>query len=83
MSKTMTSREFNQYAGQAKKAAELEPVIITDREKPCHVLISIEEYHSLIRKEENIADLLSMPGSEDIELAIPRMEDLPQTADLK
>lgn len=83
MSKTMTSREFNQYAGQAKKAAELGPVIITDRGKPCHVLLSIEEYHSLTRKEENIADLLSMPGSEDIELAIPSMEDLPQTADLK
>ena len=83
MSKTMTSREFNQYAGQAKKAAEVGPVFITDRGKPCHVLLSIEEYHSLTRKVENIADLLSMPGSEDIELEIPRMEDLPQTADFK
>ena len=83
MSKIMTSREFNQHASQAKKAAELGPVFITDRGKPCHVLLSIEEYRSLTRQKENIADLLSMPGSEDIELEIPRMEDLPQTADFK
>jgi len=81
MIKTMTSREFNQHASRAKKAAELGPVFITDRGKPCHVLLSIKEYNSLTRQEENIADLLSMPGSEDIELEIPRMEDLPQTAD--
>ncbi len=83
MSKTMTSREFNQHASQAKKAAKQGPVFITDRGKPCHVLLSIEEYHSLTRQEKNIADLLSMPGSEDIELEIPRMADLPQSADLK
>ncbi len=83
MSKTMTSREFNQHASQAKKAAEQGPVFITDRGKPCHVLLSIKEYHTLIRQDENIADLLSMPGFEDIELEIPRMADLPNTADLK
>ncbi|EFI33158.1 hypothetical protein Dthio_PD0481 [Desulfonatronospira thiodismutans ASO3-1] len=52
MSKTMTSREFNQYAGQAKKAAEAGPVFITDRGKPCHVLLS-----ALIRK---FGDVFSM-----------------------
>ncbi len=83
MSKTMTSREFNQHASQAKRAAEQGPVFITDRGKPCHVLLSIKEYHTLIRQEGNIADLLSMPGSEDIELEIPRMADLPQTVDFK
>ena len=33
---TMTSREFNQDAGGAKKAAEKGPVIITDRGRPAH-----------------------------------------------
>lgn len=83
MSKIMTSREFNQHASQAKKAAELGPVFITDRGKPSYVLLTIEEYHSLTRQEGNIADLLSMPGSEDIEPEIPKMQDLPQTADFK
>ena len=77
----MTSREFTQHARQAKRAAEQGPVFITDRGKPCHVLLSIKEYHNLIRQEENIAELLSMPGSEDIELEIPGMSDLPRTAD--
>lgn len=83
MSKTMTSREFNQHASRAKKAAGQGPVFITDRGKPCHVLLSIEQYHSLTRQEENIADLLSMPGSEDINLEIPRMKDFPQAADFE
>lgn len=83
MSKIMTSREFNQHASQAKKAAEQGPVFITDRGEPRHVLLSIKEYHTLIRQNENIADLLSMPGSEDIEIEIPRMADLPNTADFK
>jgi prevent-host-death family protein len=82
MSKTMTSREFNQHASQAKKATKQGPVFITDRGKPSHVLLSIEEYHRLTRQEKNIADLLSMPGSEDVELEIPSMEDLPRAADL-
>ena len=82
MSKTMTSREFNQHASQAKKATKQGPVFITDRGKPSHVLLSIDEYHRLTRQEKNIADLLSMPGSEDVELEIPSMEDLPRAADL-
>ena len=80
MSKTITSREFNQHASQAKKATKQGPVFITERGKPCHVLLSIEEYHRLTRQEKNIADLLSMPRSEDIELEIPRMDDLSRAA---
>ncbi|GAB6057562.1 type II toxin-antitoxin system Phd/YefM family antitoxin [Desulfonatronum parangueonense] len=83
MSKTMSSREFNQHASQAKKAAQNGPVFITDRGKPCHVLLSIEEYRRLTRQGKNIADLLSMPGSENIDLEIPRMTDLPQMADFQ
>ncbi len=83
MSKTMSSRDFNQHASQAKKAAQQGPVFITDRGKPCHVLLSIEEYRSLARQGKNIADLLSMPESENIELEIPRMTDLPQLVDFQ
>ena len=83
MSNTITSRDFNQRASQAKKAAQHGPVFITDRGKPCHVLLSIEDYHSLARQGKNIADLLSMPVSENIELEIPRMIDLPQMVDLQ
>src|SRR3546814_13054913 len=62
---TLTSRQFNQDAGGAKKAAERGPVIITDRGKPAHVLLGIQEYRRLIGSRRKIADLLAMPGGGD------------------
>jgi prevent-host-death family protein len=44
---TMTSREFNQDASGAKKAARRGPVFITDRGRPAHVLLTIEDYQRL------------------------------------
>ncbi|MBS0242030.1 MAG: type II toxin-antitoxin system Phd/YefM family antitoxin [Proteobacteria bacterium] len=71
---TMSSREFNQDTGGAKKAAETGPVIITDRGKPSHVLLSFEAYRELLGKKQNLAEALAMPGGEDIEFDPPRME---------
>lgn len=78
---TLSSREFNQHASDAKKAANNGPVFITDRGRPAHVLLSIEEYQRLTGRHQNIADLLAMPGYEDIELEIPQMRDLAKPAD--
>jgi prevent-host-death family protein len=78
---TLSSREFNQDASRAKKAAEHGPVFITDRGKPRHVLLSIEEYRRIIGVRGNIADLLAMPGTEDIDLDIQPSRDLPRAAD--
>ena len=79
---TLTSREFNQHASDAKKAAKKGPVFITDRGRPAHVLLSIEEYRKLTGGREKIADLLAMPGAEEIELDIPPLRDIAQPADL-
>jgi hypothetical protein len=68
---TMTSREFNQDTGRAKREAEKLPVIITDRGQPSHVLMSYEEYKRLSGKGQSIWDALAVPGYEDIELDIP------------
>ncbi|OUO94088.1 type II toxin-antitoxin system Phd/YefM family antitoxin [Cloacibacillus sp. An23] len=69
---TVTSREFNQYAGEAKKAANNGPVFITDRGKPSHVLLSFEEYQRLTRSGRSIAEALAMPGVEDVEFEPPK-----------
>jgi prevent-host-death family protein len=45
---TLSSREFNQDTSRAKKAAREGPVFITDRGKPAHVLLSIEEGSSRV-----------------------------------
>ncbi|TPM47762.1 type II toxin-antitoxin system Phd/YefM family antitoxin [Mesorhizobium sp. B2-3-2] len=40
---TLSSRELNQDLGRAKRAAKEGPVIITDRGRPVHVLLSFDE----------------------------------------
>jgi prevent-host-death family protein len=72
---TLSSREFNQDTSRAKKAAERGPVIITDRGRPAHVLLTIEEYRKITDKRENILDLLAMPGAAEIEFEPPRLSD--------
>ena len=79
---TLSSRQFNQDASKAKKAAQAGPVIITDRGKPAHVLLTFEEYKKITGARTKIADLLGMPGIEAIELEIPPMRDHAQPAAL-
>jgi prevent-host-death family protein len=71
---TVSSRNFNQDTSAMKRAAKEGPVFITDRGKPSHVLLSIEEYQKLAGRQESIADLLSLPaGVEEIEFDPPRL----------
>lgn len=79
---TLSSREFNQDASKAKKAAKSGPVVITDRGRPAHVLLSFEDYQKLTGGRTRIADLLAMPGIEDIEFDPPKATDPAQAADL-
>jgi prevent-host-death family protein len=62
----LSSREFSQDASRAKKAADDGPVFITGRGRLAHVLLSIEEYRRLTGATAKIADLLALPGVEDI-----------------
>ncbi|MGB9028749.1 MAG: type II toxin-antitoxin system Phd/YefM family antitoxin [Acidobacteriaceae bacterium] len=79
---TVTSREFNQDVGRAKKAAVKGPVFITDRGRPAHVLLSIEEYRKITGKHDSIVDLLAAPKAADIEFEPPRLTRLHRPADL-
>jgi prevent-host-death family protein len=73
MTSTFSSREFNQDSSGAKKATKNGPVFITDRGRPAHVLMSIEDYQKLTGTN-NIIELLAMPGIENIEFEPPRMD---------
>ncbi len=53
---TLSSREFNQDTGRAKKASQHGPVFITDRGRPAHVLLTMEEYQRISRKRRNIVE---------------------------
>jgi prevent-host-death family protein len=79
--RTLSSREFNQDISSAKRAATQAPVIITDRGKPSHVLLSINEYQKITGQQKSIVELLSI--SEDIDFEPGKMTDMPfKTADL-
>ena len=65
--KVISSRDFNQDVSQAKRAARMEPVFVTDRGKPTHVLMSIEAFRQLSGQSESIVDLLAMPGLAETE----------------
>lgn len=79
---TLSSRELNQDVTRAKKATRNGPVFITDRGRPAHVLLSIEEYRRLTQQRRNIADALAMPGVADIDFEAPRLDPKARPADL-
>jgi prevent-host-death family protein len=65
---TVTAAEFNQRPSQVKRAAEDEPVVITEHSRPSFVLLTYAEYQRLLHAPANLADWLEM--DEDIEFEI-------------
>jgi PHD/YefM family antitoxin component YafN of YafNO toxin-antitoxin module len=69
--KRVTSREFNQDVSRAKRFAMIEPVYVTDRGRPTHVLISIDAWRVLSGERENMVQLLaSAPGEAALDRAL-------------
>ncbi|EYR80625.1 MULTISPECIES: type II toxin-antitoxin system Phd/YefM family antitoxin [Rhizobiaceae] len=79
---TLSGRELNQDLGRAKRAANAGPVIITDRGRPAHVLLSFDEYKRLTGKMQTLGDMLAAPGAEDIDLPLPQRTEHAQPVDL-
>lgn len=79
---TVSSRELNHDVSSAKKAAKDGPVIITDRGKPSHVLMTYGEFERLTGKHRSLAEALSMPGLSAIDLEPRRVEITPRGVDL-
>ncbi|SBV33694.1 protein of unknown function [uncultured Sphingopyxis sp.] len=59
--KRVTSRELNQDVSRAKRFALVEPVFVTDRGRPTHVLISIDAWRQLSGERETMTQLLAAP----------------------
>ena len=60
---TISSREFNHDTGRAKRRAADGPVFITDRGRPAHVLLTIEDYQRLAGKSKSLAESLAQTGA--------------------
>ena len=70
---TISSRDFDQNVGGAKKAAERGLVVITDRGRPAHVLLSYVDYQKLLGQGPSLGEALAMPGRKEIDLQPPRL----------
>lgn len=79
---TLSSRDLNQDVGRAKRAALRGPVIITDRGKPSHVLLSIAQYRKLQGRGKSLVEALSMPGLSTLRLPLSRSRLKLDPADL-
>jgi prevent-host-death family protein len=79
---TLSSREFNQDTSGAKKAAKEGPVFITDRGRPAHVLLTIDEYQRLSGGAASIVEMLALRGIEDIEFEPPGAQGFQHPANL-
>ena len=66
--KIISSREFNQDVSAAKRIARLEPVFVTDRGRPTHVLMSIDTFRQMSGQRESIVDLLALREADATEL---------------
>ena len=69
----LSSRALNQDVTRAKKAAKNGPVIVTDRDRPAHVLLRFEDDQRLTGQRRNIADALAMRGAGNVEFEPPRL----------
>ncbi len=78
---TLSSRAFNQDASGAKRAAAKGPVFITDRGRPAHVLMTIEDYQRLSGGGVSLAQALVQESDFDFEPA-PLQGGLLRPADL-
>jgi prevent-host-death family protein len=63
---TISSREFNQNASAAKKAADKGPVFITDRGRTAYVLMDIREYRKIARHGQSLAESLAIADGTDV-----------------
>lgn len=77
--KVISSREFNQDVSAAKRLARLEPVFVTDRGRPTHVLMSIQTFRQMSGPRESLVDLLAMPGAPAAELGPAERWDRPES----
>ncbi|MBD9572317.1 type II toxin-antitoxin system Phd/YefM family antitoxin [Ensifer adhaerens] len=78
---TLSSRELNHDVSSAKKAAKSGPVIITDRGKPSHVLMTYDEFERLSGKHRSLIEALAMPGLSAIDFELRRVEFGPREVD--
>ncbi len=71
----LSARDFNQDTSRAKRAANDGPVIITERGKPTHVLMTMAEYERLSGGEMSLLEAIADPSA-DFDFDFPRLDNM-------
>lgn len=79
---TATSQEFNRQASALRHRATKEPLLITDRGHPAHVLMSCAAYQALQGPVLSVADLLAMPVADELDEVLQTSRELARSASL-
>jgi len=82
MMQTATSQEFNRQASALRQRATAAPLLITDRGRPAHVLMSYAAYQALQGPAQSVADLLAMPVADELDGVLQTSLDKARSADL-
>ena len=69
---TISCVEFNKNVAKAKNLSDTAPVCITDRGQPAYVLMNYAAYKALQEGKPSLAEKLSDPASDWIEVEFPR-----------
>jgi prevent-host-death family protein len=70
----MSMRQHSQDSSGAVRAANKEPVFLTNRGKTTHVLMSMKDYERITGKPKSILEMLRHPESDHIEFDPPKLE---------
>lgn len=79
---TLSSREFNQDTSRATKAARNGPVFITDRGRPTHVVLTMQEYQHLTGGQMTLIEALAQPDAADFDFDPQRVKGIYRSAEL-
>lgn len=67
---TVSSQEFNRDSTAVKRAAAKGPVVITDRGRPSHVLMTYEQF-TAYESGNSIGDRIADVDAADLDLPLP------------
>ena len=83
---TIPARQFARDLAGAKRAADIGPVLITDRGNPAYALLRIDDYYELAAERHFGRSLLALmdalPATSTFDFEPPRLRDSPIAPDL-
>ena len=78
---TFTSRDFNREPGRIKRATADGMVVITERSKPCLVVLSYKDYQKLRGTNPSFREKIAMRGLSSIALDTSLPGSVPRAAE--